>query len=136
MMQLRILSPKHYCIKWRVKKWIGILHLQVWGGGLQQGEFFSIFRYNSMIYRVSKKMHLKDFFFVKPKNFTIGSGNHQNKKLPSFRPIDQKLHFYNGRFSPAIKNSKFPCKMSIFWSMGQKDGYFLFWSTLEPMVTF
>ena len=71
-----------------------------------------------------------------PKNDNIGSSIDQNKKLPSFWPIGQKLPFFNGKFSPGIKNSKFSCKMSIFWPMGQKDGDFLFWSTPEPMATF
>ena len=30
----------------------------------------------------------------------------------------------------------FPLIKGIFWSMGKKDGDFLFWSTPEPMVTF
>ena len=42
---------------------------------------------------------------------------------------------FNGKFSLAIRNSKFSCKMGIFWPMGQKDGDILFWSTPEPMVT-
>ena len=40
------------------------------------------------------------------------------------------------KLSLAIENSKFACKMSIFWPMGQKGGDFLFWSMPEPMVTF
>ena len=74
---------------------------------------------------VSKKCPLRRCF--NPKNVAIGSSVH---------PIGQKLPFFNGNFSLAIKNSKFSCKMSIFWPMGQKDGDFLFWSTPEPMVTF
>ena len=69
-----------------------------------------------------------------PKTVTIGFD--QNKKSSSFWPIGQKLPFFNGKFSQGIKNSKFLYKMSIFWSMGQKEGDFLFWSTPEPKVTF
>ena len=47
----------------------------------------------------------------------------KTKKSPSFWPIGQKLTFFNGKLSPGIKNSKFSCKMSIFWLMGQKDGH-------------
>ena len=75
-------------------------------------------------------------WFFNPKNVTIGSGVDQNKKLPSFWPIGQKMPFFIVKLSLAIENSKFSCKMSIFWPMGQKDGDFLFWSTPEPMVTF
>ena len=64
-----------------------------------------------------------------PKNVTIASGFGQNKKLPYFQPIGQKLYFFNVKFSSAIENSKFSCNMSIFWPIGQKDGNFLFWST-------
>ena len=75
-------------------------------------------------------------WFFNPKNITIGSGVDQNKKSPSFWSIGQKMPFFIGKLSLAIENSKFSCKMSIFWPMGQKDGDFLFWSTPEPMVTF
>ena len=75
-------------------------------------------------------------WFFNPKKVTIGSGVDQNKKSPSFWPIGQKLPFFNGKISLAIRKFKFLCNMSIFWSMGQKDGNFLFWSTPESMVTF
>ena len=60
-------------------------------------------------------------WFFNPKNVTAGSGVDQNKK---------KL-LENFEFSMASNN--FPLKKGIFWPMGQK---FLFWSMLEPMVTF
>ena len=58
-------------------------------------------------------------WFFNPKNVTIGSSVDQNKESLSFWPIGQKLPFFNGKFSLAIKKSKFSCKMSFFWPMGQ-----------------
>ena len=58
------------------------------------------------------------------------------KKSIFFFTHDQKLPFFNGKFSPGIKNSKFSCKMSIFWPIDQNDGKFLFWSMPEPIVIF
>ena len=46
------------------------------------------------------------------------------------------MPFFNGKLSTVIENSKFSCKMSIFWPMGHKDGNFLFLSMPEPIVTF
>ena len=32
--------------------------------------------------------------------------------------------------------NNFPCKIGVFWPIGQNDGNFVFWSILEPLVTF
>ena len=71
-----------------------------------------------------------------PKNVTIGSGVDQNKKSPSFWPIGQKMLILHENLEFLMAREKFPLKKGNFWPMGQKDGDFLFWSTLEPMVTF
>ena len=52
----------------------------------------------------------------------------KTKNCHLFWPTVSTMPFFNGKFSLAIKNSKFTCKMSILWQMGQKDGNFLFWS--------
>ena len=59
-------------------------------------------------YRVFKKPHLKEMcIFLNPENVSIGSGVNQNKKLPSFWHIGQKMPFFNGKLSPATENSRF-----------------------------
>ena len=64
-------------------------------------------------------------WFFNPKNVTIGSGVDQNKKLPSFWPIGQKMLILHENLEFLMPGS-----------MGQKDGDILFWSMPEPMVPF
>ena len=65
---------------------------------------------------------------------TNGSGVDQNKKSPSFLPIGQKMPILHENLEFLMVREKFPLKKGNFWPMGQKDGYFLFWSTLKPLV--
>ena len=53
-----------------------------------------------------------------------------------FCPIGQKKLILHENLEFLMAREKFPLKKGNFWPMGQKDGDFLFWSTLEPMVTF
>ena len=73
-----------------------------------------------------------------PTNITVGSGDgvDQDKKSSSFWPIGQKMLILHENLEFLMAREKFPLKKGNFWPMGQKDGNFLFWSTLEPMVTF
>ena len=74
--------------------------------------------------------------FFNPKNVTIGSGVDQNKKLPSFWHICQKMLISHENLKFLMPGENFPLKTFNFWPMSQKDGNFLFWSTPEPVVTF
>ena len=54
-----------------------------------------------------KKRFLRRWVISSPnKNVTIGYGVDQNKKLPSFWPIGQKILYFNGKLSQVIENSK------------------------------
>ena len=74
--------------------------------------------------------------FFNPKNVTIDSGVDQNKKLPLFWLIGQKMLNFHENLEFSMPGDNFPLKKGNFLPMGQKDCDFLFWSTPEPMVTF
>ena len=68
-----------------------------------------------------------------PKNVDIGSNVDQNKKMPSFWPIGQKTSILHDKI---VIKTIFYVIWVVFLPMDQKDGNFVFWSTIEPIVTF
>ena len=67
------------------------------------------------------RKEMRDFY---PKNVSNSSVVvDQNKKSASFSPIGRKIPL---KWKLSHDNSKFSCKMSIFWPMGKKHDDFFF----------
>ena len=82
---------------------------------------------------VKQNVSKGDVWLFNPNNVTIGSAVDRNKKSPSFWPIGQKRLILHEKWKCLMARDIFPLKKGRLWSMGQKDGNFLFWSTV---VTF